>query len=98
MTIVSDFNCPACGHKLRKENTACKTVWLHCGNPWCKSRVCDNGQDGVNEYEAYMLLVYHQQTEELPNPEPPELSIDDEREQEEARWGDMELDRQKGEP
>lgn len=91
--IASDFPCPSCGHKLQKENAASGTVWLHCGNIFCRSAVCDNGQEGPNEHEAFNLLCVEFCLEK-PKPEPePEISIEDEQEQKEIRLGEWKFER-----
>lgn len=91
--IVSNLPCPSCGHKLRKENTACDTVWLHCANIFCTSPACDNGQEGANEHEAFNLLCVEFCLEK-PKPEPePEMSAEDERELKETRLGEWRFER-----
>lgn len=91
--IKTNLPCPACKHGLNKEATARGTVWLWCGNIFCTSPVCDNGQEGATEHEAFNLLCI-EFCQEKPQPEPtPELSIEDEQELKESRLGEWRFER-----
>lgn len=81
-TIVSDYGCPACDHRLRKQITLSDTIWLHCANMYCKSLVCDNGQEAATEEEAYNVLVHRFETE----PQQPEPEIELSSEEKLAEW------------
>lgn len=91
--IKTHLPCPACKHGLNKENTPRGTAWIWCGNIFCVSPVCDNGQEGPTEYEAFTILCV-EYCQEKPRPKPePEMSVEDEQELKETRLGEWRFER-----